>query len=410
MSVATTPYSVKKINIEQLRPGMFIHDLDRGWMDHPFLRNQFAVDNAETIRKLQQHGIREVYIDAGRGLDVADAHDSQVVQEGIELESRGLGQESTAFKTATLREEMARARTLHKEASRIVHNIFTDIRQGGQFKVELVEPLVEQMIDSIFRNQDALLPLSRLKEHDNYTFQHSVSTCALMIAFARGLDMPRETIREVATGALLHDVGKAGIPDEILKKPAQLTEEEFLHMKSHVVQGLILLQQTPGIGNIALDIVGQHHERIDGSGYPNKLQGDEIQLHGQMGGIVDVYDAITSDRPYHKGMPPTRALAKMLERSKHHFRPELVRTFIKAIGIYPTGTLVRLISGRLAIVTEQNEGKSLLPVVRVIYNSKWRHYLEPEEIDLAKPRCQEHIVGHESFEEWGIDPSRWYYG
>ncbi len=386
---------------------MFIHDLDCGWMDHPFLRNQFAVNHVEIIQKLQQYGIREVYIDASRGLDVPDDLDIHDGREGVEVEPDGIGQEITVLKTATLQEEMARARTLQKEATQIVHNIFTDIRLSGQIKVELVEPLVEQMIDSIFRNQDALLPLCRLKDHDDYTFQHSVSTCALMIALARGLDMPRDTIREVATGALLHDVGKAVIPDEILKKPGQLTEDEVVCMQSHVEQGVTLLQKTPGIGNIALDIVSQHHERIDGSGYPNKLKGDEIQLHSQMGGIVDVYDAITSDRPYHKGMPPTRALGKMLEWSQHHFKPELVRTFIKAIGIYPSGTLVRLISDRLAIVTEQNEEKSLLPVVRVIYNCKWQHYLEPEEIDLAKSRCQDHIVGHESFEDWGIDPSRW---
>lgn len=409
MSAATTQSSIKKISIELLQPGMYIHDLDCGWMDHPFLRNQFSVTHTDVIRKLQQHGIRAVYIDTSRGLDIPYAPNIHEVRQEIQVELESIGSEVAAFKTAELHEEIARARSLQKEANRIVLNIIADVRLGKQIEVEQVEPLVEKMIDSIFRNQDALLPLTRLKQHDAYTFQHSVSVCALMIAFARGLDMPRETIRQIATGALLHDVGKAGIPDEILNKPAKLTEAEFARMQSHVVQGMILLQHTPGISEVALDIVGQHHERFDGTGYPNKLKGDEIPIYGQMGSIVDVYDAITSDRPYHKGMPPTQALGKMLEWSKHHFKPELVRTYIKSIGIYPTGTLVKLLSGRLAIVTEQNQGASLTPVVRVIYHSKWHHYVEPEEVDLAKPLCQDSIVGHESFEEWGIDPSCWCY-
>ena len=228
--------------------------------------------------------------------------------------------------------------------------------------------------------------------------------CALLTSFARTLELPREIIHEIAVGALLHDVGKAQVPDEILNKPAKLTDAEFVKMKSHVVQSKIILMGTPGISPIAIDVAAQHHERYDGTGYPNKLKGEEISLYGQMGAIVDVYDAITSNRCYHKGMAPTDALRKLLEWSKFHFKPELVQSFIRSIGIYPSGSLVRLESGRLAIVQEQHADKLMQPTVKVMYHSKG-HYLKPELIDLR--RSQDRIVAHEDFEKWSIDPAQW---
>jgi HD-GYP domain-containing protein (c-di-GMP phosphodiesterase class II) len=173
------------------------------------------------------------------------------------------------------------------------------------------------------------------------------------------------------------------------------------------VQSIIILQNTPGISQIALDVAGQHHERFDGTGYPNKLKGDEISLYGQMGAIVDVYDAITSDRVYHKGMPPTEALKKLLEWSKFHFKPEMVQIFIRTLGIYPSGSLVRLQSNRLGVVLEQNAEKTLQPRVKVIYHAEKLHYIPPVEIDLAHPSSNDKIVSHESFEKWGIDPAKW---
>ena len=225
-----------------------------------------------------------------------------------------------------------------------------------------------------------------------------------MTAFARTLEVPHETIREIAVGALLHDVGKARVPDEILNKPGKLTDAEFDRMKSHVVQSKIILQATPGISPIALDVAAQHHERFDGSGYPNKLAGQGISLYGRMGAIVDVYDAITSDRVYHKGMAPTEALRKLLDWSANHFEPRLVKAFIRSVGIYPTGALVRLESKRLAVVQAQHADKPMQPTVKVIFHTAG-HYLRPEDVDLR--RSQDRIVGHEDFAAWNIDALRW---
>lgn len=399
--------TVVKIPVEQLRPGMYVHDVNCGWIDHPFVSSHFLIKDQDKVDRIRALGIRDVYIDVSRGLGVEAAPTQEEVRREITSELISIADEGATPGRVPRAEEAGRAAHLHSAANRIVQDMISDVRLGRQIEMEKIDPLVENMVDSIFRNQDALLPLGRLKDHDNYTFQHSVSVCALMIAFARGLELDRPTIKEIAIGALLHDVGKAKVPESILNKPAKLTEAEFGKMKSHVVQGIIVLQHTPGISQVAMDVTGQHHERYDGTGYPNKLHGDAISLYGQMGAIVDVYDAISSDRVYHKGLPPTEALGKLLEWSRFHFDPELVRRFIKVVGIYPTGSLVRLDSGRLAIVMEQHPEKLVQPVVLVLFSTRSNVYLRPEIVDLAHPACADRIVGHEAYEDWNIDPRRW---
>jgi HD-GYP domain-containing protein (c-di-GMP phosphodiesterase class II) len=397
---------IKIIPTSKLKIGMYVHDLNCEWIEHGFLRNSFLVNDEKTLRRILELHTREIYIDVSKGEDVADALTQEEAARQIDAQIAEIAHKppDIRLKPASLGEERKKAKTLHAEANRIVQGMMTDVRLGKQIEIEHIEPMVERIVDSIFRQQDALLPLARLKNHDEYTFQHSVSVCALMTSFARTLELPRETIREIAIGALLHDTGKATIPDALLNKPGKLTDAEFEQMKSHVVQSKIILEATPGISPIALAVAAQHHERFDGTGYPNKLKGEAISLYGQMGAIVDVYDAITSNRCYHKGMPPTEALRKLLEWSKFHFKPELVQIFIRTLGIYPTGSLVRLESGRLAVVEEQHADRLMQPTVRVIYHVKG-YYLPPEKVDLR--HSQDRIVGHENFEQWNIDPAQW---
>jgi len=397
---------IKQIRTDQLKPGMYIHDLNCGWLDHPFMTNAFHVRDQATVEKIFDLGIRELYIDTVKGADVWEARTQQEVNADLDRRLQEIARKQQEKPvTAALKDEVARARRLHGEANKIIRNMMDDIRLGQQIEIDRVEPLVEGMVDSIFRNQGALLPLAHLKSHDNYTFEHSVSVCALLVAFGRGMKLSREIIRELALGGLLHDVGKARVPDHILNKPAKLTDDEFARIQGHVAQGVVLLQGAPGISRIVLEVVGQHHERFDGTGYPRKLDGEKISLYGQMAAIVDVYDAISSDRVYHKGMSPTQALKKLLEWSSHHFDPKLVQTFIRAIGIYPAGTLVQLDSKRLGVVIEQNEGSLLEPVVRIFYHAGQKHYITPEIVDLAK--VQDRIASFENYEKWNIDPYLW---
>ena len=397
---------IKQIRTDQLKPGMYIHDLNCGWMDHPFLTSAFRVRDQVTIDKIVKFGIRELYIDTVKGADVREAPTQREVNADLERRLQEIAQKQPEKPVvAELKDEAARARRLHGEANKIVRNMMDDIRLGQQIAIDRVEPLVENMVDSIFRNQDALLPLAGLKNHDDYTFEHSVSVCALLVAFGRGMKLSRDVIKDIALGGLLHDVGKARVPDEILNKPAKLTDDEFERMKSHVAQGVALLCQTPGVSAAALLVTSQHHERFDGTGYPGKVAGEGISLYGQMAAIVDVYDAISSDRVYHKGMSPTQALKKLLEWSSHHFDPQLVQSFIRAIGIYPTGTLVQLDSKRMGVVIEQNEKSLLEPTVRIFYHAGQQHYVTPEIVDLSK--VQDRIASFENYEKWKINPYQW---
>ena len=400
---------IKKIRVEQLKPGMYIHDMNCGWMEHPFFSGSLMVKNEKTIGQIIGNGIREVYIDTGKGLDVVDAPTESEVKAEIEHRMIALVQQTGQAESASLHDELAKSRKVHSEANRIVHSIMQDVRIGKQIELEQVDPVVEHLTDSILRNKDALLSLCRIKQKDDYTFLHSVSIGALLISFARALGLDRNVIRLLGIGGMLHDIGKMKVPDEVLNKPGKLSDEEFAIMKSHVVYSRDILSETPGIDQISLDVAAQHHERHDGSGYPLGLKGSEMSVYGQMAAIVDVYDAITSDRCYHKGMEPTVALRKMFEWSRFHFNPELIHTFVRTIGIYPVGTLVMLESGKIGIVIAQNDKTLTQPLVRVVFNSRKIHYVAPEDIDLSKPfgkGGEDRIVSHESPAKWGIDPQK----
>lgn len=401
---------IKRIDVKQLRVGMYIHDLNCSWLDHPFARSRFEVKQQSIIAKIRAIGIREVYIDTDRGVDVAADVPSKTQSEvSCELQAEldhVAAQTPTHAQRIPIDEERIYARRIQKEASSVITGVMMDVRLGKQVEVERVEPVVEQMIESIFRNQDALLSLGRIREMDQYTFEHSVSVSVLLIAFAKSLGLERDVLRQIGVGALLHDIGKIKVPAAILNKPSRLTDEELTIMKRHVILGRDMLAETPGILPAALAVAAEHHERIDGTGYPRGLKGDEITVYGQMAAVVDVYDAITADRCYHKGEPPTAVLKKLLEWSKFHFDPKLVQHFIQTVGIYPVGTLVRLESTHLAIVVESGEKGLLHPVVRVIFDVNSRVFLTPRIVDLSNPATggEDRIVGYEDAEKWGVRP------
>ncbi|MFZ5508877.1 MAG: HD-GYP domain-containing protein [Pseudomonadota bacterium] len=400
---------LKKIRIDQLKPGMFVHDLNCNWTDHPFLRNRFLVGGDKDVQRIRDAAVKELYIDTARGGDVADAPTREEVIAELDREMAAAAQGPAAPVRHSVAAEMARAQAVHRQAHRVVRSVMQDVRLGRAVQLEQVEPVVENITSSILRNSGALLSLCLIKNKDDYTFLHSVSVCTLMVAFCRSVGMDADTIRQAGIGGLLHDTGKMMVPDAILNKPGRLTDEEFALIKRHPEEGYAVLVRTPGIGEMPLDITLHHHERMDGSGYPKSLPGESITTLAQMAAIVDVYDAITSDRCYHKGMAPTEALRKIFEWSKFHFNPQLVQAFLRCIGIYPVGTLVLLESGRLGVVTEQNEAQLLQPRVKVFFSTKSNAYIKPEEIDLSRPMGKggaDRIVGHEAPEKWRVDPAR----
>jgi putative nucleotidyltransferase with HDIG domain len=395
---------IKQIKSSELSLGMYIDKLEVSWIDHPFLRNRFKINTLDDIRRIRKSGVKYVNIDTEKGVDVAPQSDIEQRPKKAEpvVESR----QKPSYTPVSVTEELARARRVMQEAVRVISDFKTDIRLGKQVDYERVCPLVEGMLGSIFRNQDALLGLTRIRQMDKYTFEHSISVSVLLIAFAKTLGLDESMIWELGIGGLLHDIGKLQVPDEILNKPGRLTDQEFATMQNHVVFGSRLLGDATAIPGKAKQVIRQHHERMDGNGYPNRLSAEEISLYGKMAAIVDVYDAITSDRVYHKGKLPNIVLSQLLEWSrKNIFDAQLVQRFVQCVGIYPVGTLVALQSGRVAIVEASSPDALLTPVVKVIYDIQRASYLTPKLVDLAEHslRTGESILKAVDAKAYGID-------
>ncbi|HEU4852134.1 MAG TPA: HD-GYP domain-containing protein [Telluria sp.] len=401
---------LKKVDVSQLRVGMYVHDISCDWMNHPFARNRFLICSEEEIRKIVQAGIHDVVIDSSLGLDVMHAPTLAEARAKTEEEIVQLASAPPPLvQRVSLGEELKRASAIRTQAAGLVRTVMQDARLGRAVQVDQVGPMVENITESILRNPGALVGLLRIKNADDYTFLHSVAVCTLLVAFCRSRGMDSEVTYEAGLGGLLHDTGKALVPDKILNKPGRLTEEEFDIIRRHPRDGYDILRKSPGIGPIPLDITLHHHERCDGTGYPEKQDAGSISELAQMAAIVDVYDALTSDRCYHKGMPAADALRKIFEWSKFHFNPKLAQEFIRCVGIYPVGTLVLLESGRLGVVTEPHETRLLEPKINVFFHTGRQAYITPTAIDLSRPVGNggaDRIVSHESPEKWNVDPMR----
>jgi HD-GYP domain-containing protein (c-di-GMP phosphodiesterase class II) len=250
------------------------------------------------------------------------------------------------------------------------------------------------------RNSSALISLARLKTVDDYTYMHSVAVCAMMIALARQLGLDDASVRAAGEAGLLHDMGKALLPMSVLNKPGKLTAEEFAIVRQHPALGHALLGKSAGVGEITLDVCLHHHEKMDGSGYPKGLPGAEISLFAKMGAVCDVYDAITSNRPYKTGWDPAESMRRMGQWADGHFDPVVFQAFARSLGIYPVGSLVRLTSGLLGVVTQQNASTLTMPVVKVFYTTKTREHITPVALDLSERGCRDRIAARE-------DPAKW---
>ncbi|MBK1724454.1 HD-GYP domain-containing protein [Thiocystis violacea] len=399
---------IKKITIDELQIGMFIHDLNCGWMEHGFLRNRFMLKAEANLVRIRELGIHELYIDTDKGLDVSQAPTEMEVEEALEQDLVQVAAEKDKPEQheTSLAEERIHARRIHNEALGLLNSLSEDIRHNRPVSLEHLDPLVDDMVASVLRNPDALMGFSRVRRLGRYQLEHGVNVSSLLVAFGQTLGLDRDSIRGLAMGGLLHDIGKAFLPASILNKPGQLTEEEFGRMRQHVADGFRIASQMPDVPKIALAIIAEHHERMDGSGYPRQRKGSEITRYGQMAGIVDVYDAITSDRVYNKALEPHEALRKLLEWSAYHFNPELVQQFIRCVGIYPLGTLVRLRSGRLGVVVETGRKGLFHPVVRVVMDANRRSYIKVQDVDLSRlgKGSEERILNAESPKDWRINP------
>ncbi len=395
---------IKKIAADKLRVGMYVHDLNTSWLDHAFLSNQFAIKKQSVIDKIHAAKISHLYIDTQRGLDVKGPPSALPVENSVTPDVLDYEEDSDQVEAISFEAELQQARLVARESSQAVRDLMREARFGRPVEEGVVNELVDNISQSVFRNQDALISLCRIKHIDEYTYMHSLSVCVLMTSFARAMDYSVTEVRQIAIGALLHDMGKMRVPPQILNKPASLTDEEFGVMKSHVDYSAELIAGLEWMVPNSVDVVMQHHERIDGSGYPYGLKGDEISKIGQMSAIVDVYDALTSERCYKGAWEPTVTLGKMLEWSPEHFDAAMVHQFVRCMGIYPVATLVLLDKSWVAIVVKQNPDKLLLPRVRIVYDANMGSYITPRDIDLSQENYK--IVEALPPQQFHIDPQR----
>lgn len=396
---------LKKIQVQDLRLGMYVQEICGSWMDHPFWKKSFELTSAGELHTLQTCGIREVWIDTGKGLGVEGEATAVLRDEGklhVEQELQLAAQkEVEKVKRVSIQQELQRARIVLDKGKAAVTSMFNEARMGNAIRVSDVEPLVDEISNSLLRNPEAFLNLARLKNADNYTYLHSVAVSGLMMALGKQLGLEGNILKSAGVAGLMHDVGKAFIPDEVLNKPGKLTDEEFAIIKEHPTKGWGALNSAEGANEIALDVCLHHHERVDGRGYPEGISGDKLTLFARMGAVCDVYDALTSDRCYKNGWEPAEALRKMAEWKEGHFDEKVFHAFVRTIGIYPVGTLVKLKSNQLAVVIEQTEKSLLTPIVKAFFSIKSNEPYFPEVIDLSK--SQDKIDNIEDPAKWGFD-------
>lgn len=395
---------LKKIDIRDLRLGMHIQKFEGSWLSHSYWKTRFVLREPADLEAIQRSGAVECWIDLEKGLDV----ETEVVPKpvvtvvqprpDVPVKTPNLDPPSVKVDMAS---ELQRAAATIKRSREKITLLFGEARMGRAVDTTQCVQLVDDIAESVNRNPSALISLARLKTKDNYTYMHSVAVCGLMVSLARQLGHDEVQVREAGFAGLLHDIGKMMMPINVLNKPGALTDEEFVVIKSHPARGHSILQDSGLTAIGALDVCLHHHEKIDGSGYPFKLVGDQISLLARMGAVCDVYDAVTSTRAYKSAWDPAGSIQRMAQW-KGHFDPAVFQAFVKCVGIYPVGSLVRLKSNRLAVVAEQAQNSLVSPTVKIFFSVKSKMPIPVETLDLSKPHCNDQITGRESASDWGF--------
>jgi putative nucleotidyltransferase with HDIG domain len=381
-----------KVDVSQLKKGMYVCELDRPWTETSFLLQGILIESNDDISQVKQT-CEYVYIDADKSDEDIYAHlrslltlSDDTITPNNSIGSIEHESEQADLEQHTFQKELKVARKLHSRTRSYVDQALEDVRLGQAVDTEGAKEIVSEVANSITRSPHALLWLTNMKERDEYTSIHCMNVCVMSVSFGRSLGMDKAELEVLGLGGLLHDLGKMRVPLEILNKPSKLTFEEFEVMKTHPMEGYNMLKEQDNLPIDVLDIVKHHHERRNGKGYPSHLNGDQISNMTRIVAIVDVYDAITSDRCYHDAISPYDALKNMYEWVKEDFDKEMIEQFIKCLGIYPIGSVVELNLGHIGIVVSASEKSKLRPIVMLVENSKGEKFPKPKLINLAHPK------------------------
>jgi HD-GYP domain-containing protein (c-di-GMP phosphodiesterase class II) len=414
-----------KVPTTDLDIGMFVSALDRPWLGTPFVTQGFFIETAEDLERLRNY-CEYVLIDSRRSFkpqfkpkERMPAHTREKASERTRGERRRIPVEKIfhdrsikAYKDSSdWEDEQPRAKKALDTLVQDIDDIFNEVDSGEKLNVVRLRKSVEPVVDSVSSNPDALLWVARMKQHDKYTYKHSLGASVWAVALGRQLGLPRHDLRSLAMGSMLMDVGKLRIAPELLQKDRQLTTRETQEVAGHVTHGLEILKEGGMINSDVLDMVAHHHERYDGSGYPQGLRNEDIPPFARIAAIVDTYDAVTSARSYAEATSPSDAIKMLYKSRDEEFQAELVEAFIQAVGIYPAGTLVELSSGEVGVVVAEYRTRRLRPKVMIILDSQKRTLPRSKVVDLQEVASRE---GRENLsikrslepEAYGIDLSQ----
>ena len=404
-----------RVKTEDLRLGMFVQSLEGSWFDHSFWKTKFLLEEPDDLRALQNSGVESVWIDEARSLAPALAHlggQAPPARPSLAAEFAAMSAaeapatapkpaaEPKPRRQATVNEYRS-AQQLLADCKAAVGDLFARVGNGDDSAIEDAAPVVRGIAESVERNPDALITLTRVRTLDEYTYMHSLAVSALMINLARQLQLPPDYIQQAGTAGLFMDVGKAFLKLHLLSKPDALSAADWIEMRRHPQLGAEAIKASGDLSKIVADVCLHHHERWDGSGYPHGLKGDDISLFARMAALCDTYDALASSRPHRPACGPAEAVSEMY-KLEGWFDSSLLASFIRSIGVYPVGSLVRLESRRLGCVSAQRRDALTKPVVRVFYSIPERAHLPVIELDLAQLPEPDRIVAREEPARWGL--------
>lgn len=426
---------LKRIDVAEVKLGMFIHKLEGPWLKHPFWRTKFLLTDPQTLSDLRASDVEGVTIDVEKGDDIAGSSKGGVVTKlrrslvsattpAAEASSDVAGRvraermrKLTAVRpngsnvlpfnarstgSLSVAREVGHARAVVARANRVLSAVFEQARLGKAISRGQVEPVIEDLFASVQRNPHAFNGLMRIRRENSSLYAHGLAVSALMIALGRQMGLEDDRVKEAGLAGLLMDVGMGHLPLDVSSINDDLSAAERNIVETHTMLGYEFLHLGGGIPEDVAMVCLEHHERCDGSGYPNALTGENISLFGRMAAICDVYDSMTSDRPHRPRIDPNAALG-LMRAMEGELDDDILDQFIESVGVYPIGSVVRLSNAKLALVVDQNIGDYTSPRVWTFYDLNSRALLKPEDLDLRLFKDQIEIVCSDDGAEYGID-------
>ncbi len=373
--------------ISELTPGMFVDSVTKQHegLNSIKIKTSGLVRNQAIIKRLVTEGVLELLIDFTKGdAAIPDKYKPKSAPSQKSTTSSSKTKPPVVKPAITLEQEFAKASINFEQHNRKLQALYGDVTTGLSVNLKVIDEMANDIVSSVFRNTSAMTILTRIKDKHSYNWRHMINCAIFTAVFAKYLGYKEEAVQQLAMGALLHDLGQAKLPQGIISRPSKLISSEMDIIKRHVAQGLGLVKGEKGITPLILDMIVNHHERLDGSGYPRGITAVKLSRPARMMAIVDVYDALTADRPHQEGDEPINALRYLLA-NKELFDAELVQHFIKCLGVHPVGTIVKLTNERLALVLEGNKSNPIKPKVKLFYNAKHGHHVTPKDLDLNEP-------------------------